>query len=69
MSTPSGTYWVFKRSARNWREFASARKYRVETGLTYDEARRCCERHNSSLSASEQRRGTKYEFQAGAPNK
>lgn len=63
----TGTFWVFKRSARNWKEFAEAPKRVVETGLTYDEARELCATNNAKLSESEQERGTKYEFTAGNP--
>lgn len=56
------TYTVFRRSARNLSEFASARKYIVERGLSLDEARRLCQQFNDNRTASQIRRGTKYEF-------
>lgn len=56
------TYKTFTRSARNWQEFASARKRTVDTGLSYDEARRACEHFNSNRTAAQIRRGTKLEF-------
>jgi len=56
------TYKTFTRSARNWQEFASARKRTVDTGLSYDEARARCEHFNSNRTAAQIRRGTKLEF-------
>lgn len=55
-------YKTFKRSVTDWKTFASARKITVDTGLTYDEALRQCERFNSNRSAAQIRRGTKLEF-------
>jgi len=64
MSEPDSPrcYRVFKRSARNWREFASARKYTVRTRLTHAEALRMCDALNAELTAPQIKRGTKYEF-------
>ena len=36
-------YRTFKRSCRNWQEFAKARKFTDMTGLTYDRARDRCD--------------------------
>lgn len=55
-------YKTFKRSCRNWQEFARARKITVDTGLTIDEARRACDRFNDNRTAAQIRRGTKLEF-------
>jgi hypothetical protein len=55
-------YKTFKRSARNWEEFARARKITVDTGLTADEALRACDKFNNSRTRAQIRRGTKLEF-------
>ena len=55
-------YYTFKRSARNWREFAEAEKITQETGLTFTEAREACLQFNSNLTEAEQEAGTKLEF-------
>jgi len=57
-------YRVFKRSARNFREFARARKLTVERGLTYEEAQRVCREYNNSRTPAQERAGTKYEFES-----
>jgi len=56
------TYRIFKRSCRNWTEFARARKFTQRTGVSYEEARRLCDYWNSTLTPAQQRRGTKFEF-------
>jgi hypothetical protein len=56
------TYKTFKRSCRNWEEFANARKITVDTGLTYDEARERCKEFNSSRTNAQIKAGTKLEF-------
>ncbi len=56
------TYRTFKRSARNWEEFASARKSTVDTGLTYDEARERCKEYNENRTSRQIAKGTKLEF-------
>lgn len=56
------TYRTFKRTCRNWREFATARKMTVNTGLTYEQARNECEEFNRNLTAAQKRRGTRLEF-------
>jgi len=58
------TYRTFKRSARNWGEFARARKITEDRGLTYDRARERCEAFNASRTPEQTRRGTKLEFTA-----
>lgn len=57
-------YKTFKRSARNWQEFTSARKITVETGLTYEQARQRCEEFNNNRTPAQIRKGTKLEFTA-----
>jgi len=56
------TYKTFKRSCRNWREFASARRITVDTGLSAEEALRQCDRFNESRTDAQILRGTKMEF-------
>lgn len=58
------SYTVFKRTCTNWRTFASARKITQETGLTWEEAKRCVDRMNAERTKAQIRRGTCYEFQA-----
>lgn len=55
-------YKTFKRSCNNWKEFSSARKITVDTGLTYDEAYRQCENFNNNRTTAQIRKGTKMEF-------
>jgi hypothetical protein len=57
------TYKTFLRSCNNWKEFSSARKMTVDTGLAYDEARRACARYNDNRNTRQINRGTKMEFQ------
>lgn len=57
-------YKTFKRSARNWQEFASARKITEETGLTYEQAQERCREFNANLTPAQRRKGTKLEFTA-----
>lgn len=61
MSDPK-CYRVFRRTCKNWREFGQARKYTIETDLTYSDARDMCERLNKERSAAAIARGTRYEF-------
>lgn len=56
------TYKTFKRSVRSFEEFSRARKMTVDTGLTYDEAKRSCEQFNTNRTAAQIRKGTKLEF-------
>lgn len=55
-------YRTFKRSCKNWEQFARARKMTVDTGLTYEEAKRQCDQFNSNLTPAQKRKGTKMEF-------
>ena len=57
-------YRTFKRSCTNWREFGSARKMTVETGLTYDQARERCQEYAKGRTAAQIRKGTMLEFTA-----
>jgi len=56
------TYRTFKRSCRNWQEFASARKLTQETGLTLEQAKQRCEDFNNNRTSAQVRKGTKLEF-------
>lgn len=56
------TYKTFKRSAKSWSQFVSARKIVVDTGLTYEQAREACREFNSNLTAKQKSKGTKLEF-------
>lgn len=56
------SYRTFKRSARNWQEFARARKITEERGLTYEQARERCREFNANLTPAQVRNGTKLEF-------
>lgn len=58
------TYRVFRRSCRNWTEFASARKTTIRRGLTYAEAQRMCAEFNNHRTPSQEAKGTKYEFES-----
>jgi hypothetical protein len=58
------TYETFIRSARNFREFANARKITQETGLTFAEARERCAEYNNNRTKRQIARGTKMEFTA-----
>ena len=58
------TYKVFRRSATDWKSFASARKTTIRRGLTYSEAQRMCGEWNSERTPAQERKGTKYEFDA-----
>lgn len=56
------SFRTFKRSARNWQEFASARKITVDRGLTEDQAREQCRAYNENRTAAQIRKGTKMEY-------
>ena len=57
------TYRTFKRSCRNWTEFASARKMTEDRGLSYEQARERCEEFNRNRTSAQIRKGTKMEFE------
>ena len=57
-------YRTFKRSATNWKTFASARKITEETGLTYEQAQERCQQYNNNRTSAQVRNGTKMEFEA-----
>ena len=56
------TYWVFKRTAKSFEQFSRARKIKIETGLTREEAKRVCDRCNGALTPAQRNAGTRYEF-------
>lgn len=56
------SYKTFKRSARNFEEFAKARKYTDQTGLTIEAARQRCRYWNNHRSPTQISYGTKMEF-------
>jgi len=58
-------YIVFRRSARNFDEFASARKYTVDRNLTIEEARSMCRAYNDNRTTTQIAAGTKLEFTTG----
>ena len=55
-------YKTFKRSCRNFQQFASARKITVDTGLTLEQARQACDAFNANRTKAQIRKGTKLEF-------
>ncbi len=56
------TYKTFKRSVKNWTEFANARKTTVSTGLTRQQAFENCAWFNENRTPSQIANGTKMEF-------
>lgn len=58
------TYHTFKRSANNWEEFSRASKITCQRGLSLEEARRQCAEFNSHRSTTQEKKGTKLEFEA-----
>jgi len=56
-------YRTFLRSARNFKELASAEKIEVETGLTLEEARTACAEHRANRTYAEELAGTRLEFE------
>lgn len=58
----SKNYTTFLRSARNFREFASAPKIIQETDLTYSEARDKCAEFKKNRTESQIEAGTLLEF-------
>lgn len=57
------TYRTFRRTCRDWRSFARARKLTEERGLTEAEAHHFCENANKNLTPSQKKRGTRYEYE------
>ena len=55
-------YTVFRRSCRNFKEFANAQKVVIRRGLEYSEAQRMCDDFNNHRTQAQIKRGTKYEF-------
>lgn len=58
------TYRCFIRSARNFREFARARKITQARGLSYERAHAACRAYNAARNAAQVRRGTCMEFES-----
>lgn len=58
------TYRTFKRSCRNWEEFAHKRKLTVARGLSYAEAKTRCDDYNANRTSQQRRLGTMMEFEA-----
>jgi hypothetical protein len=56
------TYVVFRRTATNWSQFATARKRVIRRGLSLKEARYLCNYWNTTRTPQAVRSGTKYEF-------
>jgi hypothetical protein len=57
------TYRTFLRSARDFEEFARARKVPQESGLSEAEARERCREFNARRSRAQIKAGTKMEFE------
>jgi len=57
------TYRTFIRSAKNFEEFATARKSTVRRGMSYDEARDLCAEYNDNRTKAQIAKGTKMEFE------
>lgn len=56
-------YRVFSRSARNFEEFAKARKTTIRYVNTEVEARELCASYNRDRNPQQIRRGTKWEYE------
>jgi hypothetical protein len=56
-------YRTFTRRAKNWEQFATARKHAIDRNLTLDEARRACTAFNDHRTEAQVRDGTKMEFE------
>lgn len=52
-------FTVFKRTAKNFKEYSSAEKIVVETDLSIDEAREMCQEFNANRTDEEIAAGTK----------
>jgi len=57
------TYKVFKRTAKNFQEFAKARKFSIAFGVSYTHAVEICKNFNENRSDKQIKDGTKYEFE------
>lgn len=55
-------FLVFKRSATDWKSFASARKITVAKVKTEAEARAMCDKFNNNRTAAQIKKGTKLEY-------
>lgn len=58
----SAKFWIFKRSANNFKEFGSARKSHVGWAKTTAQAVKICDEYNENRTGAQIKRGTKYEF-------
>lgn len=56
-------YRTFKRSATNFNQFSTARRYHDANGLTYQQAQERCKQFNDNRTPAQIRRGTKLEFE------
>jgi hypothetical protein len=61
-SDEGARYKTFIRSAKSIESFSRARKRTVDTGLTYDEAKRAAQRFNADRTSRQINAGTKMEF-------
>jgi hypothetical protein len=61
--TPRPSYTTFKRSATNFEQFAKARKFKMDSGLTLEEAQTECREFNNNRTQLEIENGTKMEFE------
>ena len=59
-------YTVFRRSARNFEQFARARKVMLRRKLTLEEARQMCREYNDNRTTAQIAAGTKLEFTSGS---
>lgn len=57
-------YRTFKRSATSLHSWAAARKFKVDSNLTIEEARCQCAQFNDNRTSNQIRKGTKMEFEA-----
>lgn len=56
-------YRTYKLSSKNWKEFGSARKITVSTGLSFDQAREECDLFNKNRTSRQIAKGTFLEFE------
>lgn len=56
-------YRTFKRSVKSFEDYGKKRKMTVDTGLTFSEAQRQCDRFNKNRNARQKRNGTMMEFE------
>lgn len=56
-------YRTFTRQANNWREFTQSRKPVISHGLTFEQARKECERYNEQRTEAQKESGQMMEFE------